>query len=146
MREILFRGKTPGGWWVYGDHIKDRIQTDGKPNEYIMIRFFNVFEGEDFEDYEFIIPETIGQYAGKKDHHGKMIFEGDILRSVHFESIDGTHYLHHIVEWSDRLSGWYMKNINSKTKDGHAQAWVYFKNANIPEIIGNIHDNPELLK
>lgn len=145
MREILFRGKTPAGRWVYGDHIKDRIETDGNPHEHIMIRFFDVFEEEYFVNYEFIIPETIGQYTGLKDKNGKMIFDGDILRSVHFESIDGTNYLYHIVEWSDRLSCWYMKNTHSKTKDGHAQAWVYFKNATMPEIIGNIHDNPELI-
>ena len=141
MREILFRGKTPAGRCVYGDHIKDRIWTDGKPNEYIMIRFFDVFEGEYLEDYEFIIPETLGQYTGLKDKNGKMVFDGDILRSVHFESIDGTHYLYHIVELSDRLFGWYMKNAHSSTKDGHVQAWVYFKNAIMPEVIGNIHDN-----
>lgn len=134
MREILFRGKTPGGWWVYGDHIKDRIQTDGKPNEYIMIRFFNVFEGENFEYYEFIIPETLGQYTGLKDKNGKMIFEGDILK---------------ICE--------YGKTQNFVVLYEGGKFRLCFPENNVPscfleiwspglEVVGNAHDNPELLK
>lgn len=138
MREILFRGKTPGGWWVYGDHIKDRIQTDGKPNEYIMIRFFNVFEGEDFEDYEFIIPETIGQYTGLKDKNGKMIFEGDVVCGIN-GSFNGCpcEWGPFPIEYDEseakfRVPLWGTHENNDRTH------WF--------EIIGNIHDNPELLK
>lgn len=146
MREILFRGKTPDGRWVCGDLVKDPCQICGEKYTEYLIRGYDEFDVDGNEFFELVTPKTVGQYIGLKDKNGKIIFDGDILRSVHFESIDGTNYLYHIVEWSDRLSGWHMKNAHSKTKDGHAQAWVYFKNATMPEIIGNIHDNPGLFK
>ena len=133
MREILFRGKTPDGQWIYGTGWTEFLNM-------FPDRTGNLWLWSDHQWKE-IIPETLGQYTGLKDKNGKMIFDGDILRTVHFESIDGTNYLYHIVEWSGRLSCWYMKNTHSKTKDGHVQAWVYFKNAIMPEVIGNIHDN-----
>lgn len=136
MREILFRGKTPGGWWVYGDHIKDRIQTDGKPNEYIMIRFFNVFEGEDFEDYEFIIPETIGQYTGLKDKNGKMIFEGDLIRTTNNGFNISKQEMRGIVEY---VNCGFVGNRKNMAQD------ISLRSSDL-EIIGNIHDNQELLK
>ena len=137
MREILFRGKTPGGWWVYGDHIKDRIQTDGKPNEYIMIRFFNVFEGENFEDYEFIIPETIGQYTGLKDKNGKEIYEGDIVQEWLAEEHPGNLTYHVGFE----RGHFTLTEIES----GYDKMGIWNVNTNL-DIIGNIYENPELLK
>lgn len=131
MREILFRGKTPDGRWVCGDLVN---YDNGKKTIV------------NNKDESLVINKTIGQYTGMKDKNGKMVFEGDIFRSVHFESRDGMHYLNHIVEWSDRLFGWYMKNAHPCAKDGHLQMWIYFNNAISPEVIGNIHDNPDLIK
>lgn len=144
MREILFRGKTPYGIWFYGDHIKDRIETDGKPNEYIMIRFFSIFEGLKIENYEFIIPETIGQYTGLKDKNGKMIFEGDCC-SV---SLASGKEVEASVEFKD---GCFILRFNQPIvcESGGLRWSDYLKCYTINhavEIIGNVHDNPELLK
>lgn len=76
-------------------------------------------------------PSTIGQYTGLKDKNGKKIFEGDIFTL-------GSERILYIVEWIDiGLKG--RQNGNSSTV-----GLSYWKN-NI-EVIGNIHDNPELLE
>lgn len=84
------------------------------------------------------------QFTGLLDKNGKEIYEGDILRSHVHPDIP----LYHVVEWSDKLSGWYMWNVKDVNRigDGSIQAFVYFKNLNGCEVIGNIHEYHELLE
>lgn len=84
------------------------------------------------------------QSTGMADKNGKQIFEGDILATLHFLDVEGWHYLHHIVEWSDKYSGWFCRSTGSKGgNDDNIQFWVYAKKEF--EVVGNIYQLPKLL-
>lgn len=126
MREILFRGKRRvNGEWVYGSFFS--------PNA-IMKR------GKEFDDDKTytILPETIGQYTGLIDKNGKKIFEGDII-SIPFEE-DVVYYENAEVYFDTEHCGWYVRYFD----DESFSLWEY-DDCDIT-VIGNIHDNPELLK
>ena len=132
MREILFRGKrTFNGEWVEGYYVhltnesinKHRIYTD-----YVETDF-----GELTTHYE-VAPDTVGQYTGLTDKNGVRIFEGDVvsynnsLHEVVFVHKYGNAYFGIVFE--DRLEIWpFSPSVP----------------ASIMLVIGNIHDNPELL-
>ena len=123
MREILFRGKA-GAKWVYGDlrHLNDgrvTIQKDGE-----------------IYPYE-VIPETVGQYTGLNDKDGKMIFEGDVVKAY-----DET-YDNGFAE----VKGKVFFNCGSFDIDVEDVGYIplYSYGTENIEVIGNIHDNPELL-
>ena len=129
MREILFRGKrTDNGEWVYGNYyIAEKLDKSGV--EYFIIEI----EAEGSQYY--VIPETVGQYTGLEDKNGKKIFEGDILK---FTDADGRDvYLNVVFE-----NGAFLIEedgvINSDLMPSYDCLGV--------EVIGNIYDNPELLK
>ena len=124
MREILFRGKRKGnGEWVFGDlvHFPDRTKIDTHKN------------GQPWRGYD-VDPDTVGQFTGLTDKNGKRIFEGDIVRNA-----DG--YL---------FSAQYPFAV--KFCDGNfcgdAGGFVYISGEEFRycEVIGSIHDNPELLE
>ena len=128
MREILFRGKTYDGKWVEGSlHIEYGETTrDGKRN--IDYRILGM-RGE----CHYIIPETVGQYIGLPDNNGKKIFEGDIIRRTWLG--ERTYQ----VTFDDRTGAFI-----GKTKDDFFT--TFDDDGDEFEVIGNIHDNPELLK
>ena len=132
MREILFRGKTDNGEWVYGHYVYQYgahmiYLPDGTDREYGF-------------DYHHIIPETVGQFTGLTDKNGKKIFEGDIISTDIKRP-----YL--VVEFRD---GCFMFNCNDGGEDYYDIMLPICKEAHTEyeygEVIGNIHDNPELLK
>lgn len=127
-REILFRGKrTDNGEWVEGNlFIPD---YPDKPTEICLgtniVRI----------TYE-VIPETVGQYTGLTDKNGKKIFEGDVLE---FTNNDNEKSLY-LIEW-DGISSSYKIWTPEKYCDD-CDYW----NRDRFEIIGNIFDNPNLIK
>ncbi len=128
MREILFRGKgNRYGKWVEGFYAC----FNGKEH-----RIYTGYAETDCGDYypEFfeVIPETVGQYTGLTDKNGKKIFEGDIVR------YNGEN---HIVVFETRGGTGYFG-----IKIDHIETWYFCLSvpAKLMEVIGNIHDNPEL--
>lgn len=130
MREILFRGKrADNGEWVEGCGI---IATENWVSILAVIDDLET-NSADVEEYE-VIPETVGQYTGLTDKNGKKIFEGDILKSERFDAVG-------VVisnEWNcpccDGVFGYRIDG------DGDLRDFKWY------EVVGNIHDNPELLK
>ena len=136
MREILFRGQMR--------KKGEKVRLDGSPVDGIWVfggvSQFNggeraiIYQTEPCIEKFPVYGDTVGQYTGLTDKNGKKIFEGDIVRygtdiyEVVFETRCGCGYfgikMYHIETWN-------FCNITP---------------ANLMEIIGNIHDNPELLK
>lgn len=147
MREILFRGKRiDNGEWIEGTLYQ--ISTDLPP--------FIMLMNSHAESHE-VVPETVGQYTGLTDKNGKKIFEGDILefnsRIVNIASglpTGGNCTERSVVEWGGHR--WNRKRIyhsqwNSNWRNYGFTTDLYPENAaKYAEIIGNIHDNPELLE
>lgn len=148
MRTIVFRGKrTDNDEWVYGTPIFQDC--------YVLIRFWNTEEFE-FEEY-LVAPETISEFTGLTDKNGTRIFEGDIVKTQPFSDrpySQRAKYKQHIgvVEYcvdhfknnlyeQDYKASWQV-SIKDYGKYGCCDWSAFFK----CEVIGNIYDNPELLK
>lgn len=125
MREIKFRGlRTLNGEWVYGNLlIKQADSPVPETSEPYKCYYIVPIDGLDYYEHE-IDPDTIEQYTGLKDSEGREIYEGDILVLVP----DGC--IKHIVSWNKQEAAF---NVVS---------WGIHR----ARIIGNIHDNPELLE
>lgn len=145
MREIKFRGKRiDNGAWKYGDLLRivggcviyhgSRTESElieDRPNLAIELYMNEVSP---------VVPDTVGQYTGLKDKNGKEIYDGDIL---------GT---------SDRVIGYVKGSVRGYCYDvvyinhpAEESRWTLYSTVkdDYPEqieVIGNIYDNPELLK
>ena len=138
MRDILFRGKrTDNGEWVYGYYTKARYYLNDKEMHVIFAPDGEAFPRCEFSDYEEVDPETVCQFTGLYDKDGRKIFEGDIVEG-NSEYFTYTHPYGKVVY----DGGQYLISFDDVLEDIECLgAW-----ANDVEIIGNIYDNPELLK
>ena len=152
MREILFRGKSnctygkvKEGDWLYSMTISRHCYNDEEIKSYYIGCGNNTIDGK-----------TIGQFTGLTDKNGTKIFEGDIVRCCKyaFDFLDET-------ELDIEISVVEFKNgsfelDNTYSSDGYNELSCVFEEISysdgtyeecaIFEVIGNIHDNPELLK
>ena len=140
VREIIFRGKDSiHKDWVYGSLIKrEYLETDGNSENLgkfvsyycIITKYENDWTSREREVW--VDENTIGQYTGRKDKNGTKIFEGDIVKkNVNGKELKG------LVEYKDCAFGVRTNN------DGSGLFLCFFNEC---EVIGNIHDNPELLE
>lgn len=130
MREILFRGKIISldkscGNWIFGD-LNHYSCDDG------------LFIAESACSMHRIDKITVGQYTGMKDIKDKKIFEGDIVKFKRVNALGYTTNRVGDVQYYDELPIFY---IYANTGD----AWDWVDCEEI-EVIGNIHDNPELME
>lgn len=148
MREILFRGKREdNGEWIKGYLLGDEITgqyfihaSGNSVNESPKVGEEGVLHFLAFE----VIPETVGQYTGLKDKHGTQIFEGDIVdyedeSPGQYEYHDSTFINRGVIEYDDGVFYW--TNLVAAQFDDSV-----YKGAADCVVIGNIHDNPELLE
>lgn len=135
MRTITFRGKVKHeGRWVYGSLL---VYGDGE---------HNIFEKREHNyklDSYNVEPETVGQSTGLSDHNGRDIYEGDII------TVKGDYprvVLWDKMSWALMPTGYYhdedfwVMNLQHPGLDW----WEEF--ADEFEIIGNIYENPDMLK
>ena len=131
MREILFRGKRKvNDEWVHGFLFVSR------KGEY-KIKWYDPKHG--LARTSEVYPQTVGQFTGLTDKNGKKIFEGDIVRDD-YES--GTHAS---IVWLPQGCGWYLSYSRTDRRMGHRSRGCGYTQDEFLEVIGNIHDNPELL-
>ena len=145
MREILFHGKrVDNGEWVEGDLLQTRYHSGHIE--------YQIMPQTPVSSAHPVLPETVGQYTGLTDRNGKRIFEGDILKGFEYPfcSNGEFNYFAEIV-WFDDSSAfgiYTFKNPKSNVRgisEGNTDYLEYF-NVDKWEVIGNIHDNPELLE
>lgn len=144
MREILFRGKRlQGGEWVEGYFYKsDRNKCERESGKAMLIftpdcdTFIYISEAH---NSVMVTSETVGQYTGLTDKNGKKIFAGDIVKTKEYgrdcgNGLNCAGYDTFLVKFD---GGHYC--LTNKNR-------VFYLTSNSKvEVIGNIHDNPELL-
>lgn len=133
-RDIIFRAKCFGNW-RYGNYIHFvKKPTNSRCN--INYKDFIITNEDDGENYYPITDlSSVGQYTGLKDKEGKRIFEGDIV-------IIGEKLKTKVVYYDGAFR---MQSEFSPTPTDTTDMGYMMREFSV-RIIGNIHDNPELLK
>ena len=120
IREVIFRGKrTDNGEWIEGSLLG--IDWCDKPSTY------SIAPNTPVSVFYSVIPETVGQYTGLTDKNGKRIFEGDIVR------------------YEDDIGYVIYNGDDARFLVDSPNMYISMDYSNEFEVIGNIHDNTELL-
>lgn len=138
MRKNLFRGVLKAdnlpyyhkGQWVYGDYVR---LVDGKR---IIPHIYGCGEIE---------PDTEGQYIGLDDKNGKEIYEGDIVHAIYksgYMGIPDKDFGIGVIRYNGTYYGGAAYQIDMIGEPG---CRVFSASVQV-EVIGNVHDNPEMLK
>jgi uncharacterized phage protein (TIGR01671 family) len=158
MRAVKFRGKSKlTNEWVYGSLVITDNNTNSPLSEVPLELKYSIVHycAGDWDmggwETEEVYEDTIGQFTGVMDKDNNKIYEGDVLQILHFIDRGKKYYLQHVIEWSDRYTGYIARNLGNDTlmdnkanhlKTGNVQLWVYSKSYEDKiKIIGNIYDN-----
>ena len=140
MREILFRGKsTRDHKWHIGAYIPSYEQRWSCQEQTAKTKPVIEFVRNDFiPDFAVVDDTTVGQFTGMTDKNGKRIFEGDIVKDAR----NKVGY----VAFLQQAAGWVIVWDGCDSRMGHRTRDCNYDSDASLEVIGNIHDNPELLE
>ena len=153
MREILFRGKPTERFKDFllirkeydkSGFVHGSLVIDGLGRTYICFGGMcthNSIINNGITTMVEVIPETVGQFTGLLDKNGKKIFEGDIVKTEFGR-------LCTVVWFSSRaFCGWDLATIKTVENCVHTKppTSVNLFKSDCLKIVGNIHDNPELM-
>jgi uncharacterized phage protein (TIGR01671 family) len=145
-REILFRGKVTKVPKYMQD--KNRMAVgDWAYGHFLEIPDAQIFDGT---VYLHVDPATVGQFTGLCDKNGKKIFEGDIVKT-HYANAVKSDFIETVVFHNGRFcanskiseTGKWWTSLADGVPHVSFDKSVYMESC---KVIGNIHDNPELLK
>lgn len=150
-RKIEFRGKCVSdskyaGEWVTGGYVAPDVDCKNQ-NEGLIVKYL----GNDTKIIYHVEADTVGQFTGLRDKNGVKIFEGDIIYS---EFSDGSN-CHCLVGWNDKevCFGLMDEYAFRSKQEGYdfpkfdSLVLLNFRNHGMKfEVVGNIHDNFDLMK
>ena len=145
MHEILFLGDNTYNCKCEYGSLLSTDEFNENPH-IVYIDYLNEY-GDIGEISTPVIPETVGQFTGLTDKNGKRIFEEDIVKGIAY-SVERIG----VIVWIDEIASFgvrYFKSVNSTAWENSSIlhcASMGKTDEFAAEIIGNIHDNPELLK
>ena len=129
MRPIKFRGKRlDNGEWIIGYYLEMELCDGCGRCSYI--------KADGYEPIK-VNPNTIGQYTGLKDKNGEKVFEGDIIRYFYPENL--------FIDYTGVIK-YQNGSFNFCHTDGDGMLRMRDFGKLATEVLGNIHDNPDLLK
>jgi len=155
MREIEFRGqRCSNGKWVYGYYIESKTSWRGhKPHKSWIVTgaisnggFFNILGRYAIKD------DTVCQFTGLHDKHGKKVFEGDILlwtrKNIHIEGRPIQDFFDKCIIYydNDKCGFRFRCKLDCGSCVGNLDFSDDRAKESYIEVIGNIFDNPELMK
>ena len=138
MREILFRGKRlDNGEWMEGYYL--HLGPVANERAYMIPSYASALY-----TYE-VDPATVCQFTGEVDKNGKRVFEGDILKMErdiqHRATVTKRETTIGVVRYDEELA-----SFGYESKGHYKHLGLNRFPGDFQEVIGNIHDNPELLE
>lgn len=161
MRDIIFRAKRINDdEWIEGYHVKVEHWADHYVGDIIIPRHTIIYPDYphcEFTSYEWINPNTLGRFIEYYDRHKQPTFEGDIV-----EFVCGNTTYRYLLWWSHEMSMlepvliegirfngtdyWNDYPVRTEYSTFCLMMQDHYGDYKDIRVIGNIHDNPELLK
>lgn len=136
MRTIKFRGKTIDGTWIIGDFVRPNVILEDNDTNLSLGKLY-------LNNSSIVIQESVGQFTGMFDEDGHEIYEGDIIKIVEEFDDENVYTRNGVVCFAEGI--FELQDKNGKHFD--YLGWL-MHNEDITklEVVGNIHDNKNLLE